>query len=93
MLEIDFEDDKNNLPNGDIPHSASDFCKVNKLGYKGEHENKEGFVLGPSIFKITNKNDPEEMKTYELFAPTIYIKDSPHDDERRPYKLIVARFK
>lgn len=33
------------------------------------------------------------MKTYELYTPTIYIKDKLDSDERVPYKLVIARFK
>lgn len=59
----------------------SNFCKINTDGFKGSKENKEGFLLGPSVYRIANKDDPDDAKTYEIYAPRIFIKDNPFDSK------------
>ena len=106
VTESDNEESKHDeLYNGDLEFTKinyeeyfdditkfTDFCRINTEGFRGENENKEGFLLGPSVFRLANKNDLEDMKNYEIFAPRIYIKDSPFDNKKRLYKLVVLRF-
>lgn len=44
------------------------------------------------MFRQANKNDPEDMKTYELFAPRVFIKDSALHHQKRPYQIVVLKF-
>lgn len=106
VTESDNEENKHDeLHNGDLEFTKinyeeyfdditkfTDFCRINTEGFRGEKEDKEGFLLGPSVFRLANKNDPEDMKTYEIFAPRIYIRDSPFDNKKRLHKLVVLRF-
>jgi hypothetical protein len=70
----------------------SDFWRVNTEGFKGENAEKSGFILGPSVFRQANKNDPEDMKTYELFAPRVFIRDSAHHNIKKPYQMVILKF-
>lgn len=44
------------------------------------------------MYKKVDKTDPEEMKNYHVFAPTIFIQDSIEDKRKKMYKLVVLRF-
>ena len=68
----------------------SDFWKINKEGFKGEAEKKDGFILGPSIYRIANRDDPNDMNTYEIFAPKIFVRRSvfDHIDNKNSYKYV-----
>ena len=92
FLEIIPNEESKEMTNGEIHYWPTDFWKPNKLGFVGLNEEKKGFILGPSVFRLSNKNDREEMRTYELYAPTVYIRDDPYSDERKPYKLVVLTF-
>ena len=101
ITESDLEEDKHNdrLDQND-PHYLefheesdyySDFWMLNKNGFIGEHQAKEGFLLGPSIFKKMDRSNPEEMKWYEIYAPTVFVKTSV-DENRTFHKLVVFVF-
>jgi hypothetical protein len=97
VSESDLEEGKDNTQfdydeTAENSNKHTNFCKVNPLGFIKEEKKKEGFILGPSVFRKANKSDPEDMKMYEIYTPTIYIRDSIHSDKKSMYKLIVLKF-
>ena len=72
----------------DSMQDFSDFWKINKQGFRDTAEKKEGFILGPSIYRISNRDDPLDMNTYEIYAPKIFIRGTVFDHQKKktPYK-------
>lgn len=102
VTESDLEEEKvhDKLEHTDINYEEyiddddyyTDFCRVNKSGFLGSNQEKEGFLLGPSVFRKVDKSDAEALKTYEIFSPTVYIKQD-SESKKTVAKLIVMVFK
>ena len=75
----------------DETQKYSDFCKLNTNGFRGEDENKEGFLIGPSIHGVINKNNKDDSNTYEIFIPKIYLRNSIFDNSSRktPFRQVI----
>ena len=58
----------------DPTQKYSEFWKLNPNGFCGQKEDKEGFILGPSIFGINSDDNKDIKSTCEIFSPTVYIK-------------------
>ncbi|CAI2361143.1 unnamed protein product [Moneuplotes crassus] len=98
--ESDFEEEKKEqLEHLDINYEEysneddeyTDFCRVNCQGFVGTKQEKQGFITGPSVFKKIDRSSPEELKSFEIFVPTIYIKKD-FDSNKSYTKLLVMKF-
>ena len=76
----------------DDEDSYTDFWRINKAGFVGKGKKKEGFIVGPSVFKKIDKDNIEDLKTYEIHAPSIFIKES-WDSQKTMWKLIILTFR
>jgi len=102
LTESDLEEEKHRdlLEHTDINYEEyvddeeyyTDFWRINRQGFVGSNKEKQGFIIGPSVFKATDRRSVEDVKTYDIFSPTVYVKTD-FDSPKTFAKLIVMQFK
>lgn len=68
----------------------SNFWKLNINGFTGKKNEKEGFLVGPTILHKNNE-DEYDQEFYEIFSPQVWIYDDWSKYKKKQFRILVFK--